>query len=188
MEIGIWGDSITYGECDEEALGWAGRLRKSYSVDEYVGVYNRGICGDTTEDLLKRFDVEYESIEPAIVVFAIGINDSKYPVGKVENLVPIEKFKENMKILVERAKIHTGKIYVIGCTAVDETPRDSGTRFSNEQIQMYNDSLKEIAQSENLDFIEMFDVLDTGVDLHDGLHPNAQGYEKISKVVIDALK
>ncbi len=29
MEIGIWGDSITYGAGDSEALGWVGRLRKS---------------------------------------------------------------------------------------------------------------------------------------------------------------
>jgi hypothetical protein len=28
MEIGIWGDSITYGESDIDGLGWVGRLRK----------------------------------------------------------------------------------------------------------------------------------------------------------------
>jgi lysophospholipase L1-like esterase len=188
MEIGIWGDSITYGAGDTEALGWVGRLRKAHQSDDEVSVYNRGICGDTSEDLLKRFDVEYESIQPTVVIFAIGINDSKYPVGQVENLVPLDKFEENIKTLIGKAKIHSSKIYIMGCTRVDETPRHSGTRFSNEQIQKYNDFLKNLSKLEQLEFIDVFEVISPATDLSDGLHPNAQGYEKLASIVINLLK
>ena len=95
MEIGIWGDSITYGASDTEALGWVGRLRKSLPQDGNVAVYNRGICGDTTEDLLKRFPIEAEAIQPNVIFFAIGINDSKYPADTEGNKVLLEDFKRN---------------------------------------------------------------------------------------------
>ncbi|MBP7060677.1 MAG: SGNH/GDSL hydrolase family protein [Candidatus Moranbacteria bacterium] len=178
MEIGIWGDSITYGECDNEGLGWVGRLRKSLLNN--TSVYNFGVCGDTTEDLLKRFVVEANSIQPDVVVFAIGINDSKIPVNETTNKVPIEKYQKNIQELIALARNYTNKIYIVGATKINDLViRDSGTRFDNETIQAYNKYLEEMSTSEKLIFIDTFNILDTNSDLEDGLHPNAQGYEKL---------
>ena len=179
MEIGIWGDSITYGDGDNEALGWVGRLRKSFLTTDSC-VYNFGVCGDTTEDLLKRFVVEANSIQPNIVVFAIGINDSKIPANEIANEVTFEKYQKNIQELIKMARDYTNKIYIVGATKVNDTAiRDSGTRFNNVTIQTYNKYLKEVSSLENLVFIETFDILDINNDLADGLHPNAQGYEKL---------
>lgn len=189
MEIGIWGDSITYGAGDSEALGWVGRLRKSFGTDGDVGVYNFGVCGDTTDDLLKRFSVEADAIKPDTIVFAVGINDSKYEVGQTENKIPLEKYKQNMQELLKLAKNCTDKIYIVGATKVDETlVRDSGTRFVNETIQVYNHFLKEFSESENLTYVDVFGVLNIGTDLDDGLHPNAQGYEKLFNTIRKFVK
>src|SRR6185437_1145430 len=191
MEIGIWGDSITYGESDTEALGWVGRLRKSYPIDEDIQVYNRGICGNTTEDLLGRFKVEADSLEPSTIVFAIGINDSKHPFGEQTNKVSLEKFKQNMQALLEQAKIHTQKIFIIGATQVDEEIvaqwKDS-SRFYNGEIEKYNEVLKELAREQNLKYVDVFTLLDIKADLHDGLHPNAQGFEKLAQQVKSFIK
>ena len=184
MEIGVWGDSITYGECDSQALGWVGRLRKSLLMDRDASVYNFGVCGDTTEDLLKRFKVEADSIQPDKIVVAIGINDTKYPAGETTNKVPFEKFKQNMRKLVAEARNYTDKIYVVGATKVDDGfARMSGTRFVNADIQTYNSFLQELDSSEKLPYIDVFDTLDPTTDLEDGLHPNAQGYEKLFAVI-----
>ena len=188
MEIGIWGDSITYGESDNEGLGWVGRFRKSFPLEDYVGVYNRGICGDTTEDLLKRFTTEAEAIQPNTILFAIGINDSKYPVDKEGNKVSLEDFKRNIESLVEQAKKYSHTIFIVGLTKVNESAIESGSKFTNEQIGIYNDCLKNFADTNGYGFINIFDVLDIQTDLYDGLHPNAQGYEKLSKVVLDTVK
>lgn len=179
MEIGIWGDSITYGECDSECHGWVGRLRKSFSVDDYVGVYNRGVCGDTTKDLLERFLVEAESLQPNKIVFALGINDSKYTAGETENKVPLGQFKDNMRLLIKQAKTFTDNIFVVSATKVDERDKGySGTRFVNDDIQAYNSFLKELSAEEKITFLDVFNIL-TASDLYDGLHPNAGGYEKL---------
>ena len=64
-QILIFGDSIIYGAWDREG-GWAARLRKFLDEktlteeDFYCLVYNLGISGDTTEDLLERFEFETE--------------------------------------------------------------------------------------------------------------------------------
>ena len=183
MEIGVWGDSITYGECDSEALGWVGRLRKAFPVEDYIGVYNRGICGDTSEDLVKRFAVEVNSIQPDTIIFAVGINDSKYPATKEGNKIPIEDFKKNIQTLVEEAKKYTDRIFIVGLTKVIETSIQSPSRFSNNQIELYNNVLKELSEKNTLQFINMLQAIDIKTDLYDGLHPNAKGYDKMSNTI-----
>lgn len=184
MTIGIWGDSITFGSCDSEALGWPGRLRKSLPLDDWNELYNFGICGETSADLLKRFEIEAKAIQPSDVVFAIGINDSKYPSESEQNKVALSDYKVNLEKLIKEAKSFTDKITIVGATRVDDEWRSAkGSRFLNEEIEKYNAVMKEVANQHNLLFIDMFGVLDPALDLADGLHPNAQGYQKMFEVV-----
>ncbi len=184
MEIGIWGDSITYGQCDTEGLGWVGRLKRSLPTDDRASVYNFGVRGDTSVGLLKRFSVEADSVEPDVVVFAIGINDSKFLKGEKGNQVPIDLFKLNMEELITLAQKHATKIYFVGATKTnDQIVRSSGARFKNETIQIYNTTLKQLAEEKNIPFVDVFDLLDIDEDIVDGVHPNARGYEKMFEVI-----
>lgn len=187
MEIGAWGDSITYGAGDTEALGWVGRLRRELYESE-SGIYNRGICGDSTTDVLKRFEIELESIEPTVIILAVGINDSKFPEGGAENKVPIGIFKDNIKQLASKAKSKSKKVILIGLTEVNEQEIESSSVFQNDIIRKYDDCLQELAHDENIDFISMRGVLDTQADLEDGLHPNATGYEKMFRTILPFIK
>jgi acyl-CoA thioesterase I len=189
MDIGVWGDSIVYGSCDSEGLGWVGRLRKQITPNkDRTAVYNRGICGDTTADLLKRFTVEFESIKPEVVVFGIGINDSGYRKELTNNLVSIEEVKTSLATLINKAKTSAQKVFVVGLTKVTESmvaplPASSTEKsFSNSLIQTYDKALKEVAEASGTVFIDMFELL-ADEDLADGLHPNAQGYEKMYKAI-----
>ena len=57
--ISVFGDSITFGRGNNLDRGWCGRLRKYFeSKDYYNCLYNLGLCGDTTNKLLERFDAE----------------------------------------------------------------------------------------------------------------------------------
>lgn len=184
MTIGVWGDSITFGSCDSEALGWPGRLRESLPLDDWSELYNFGICGETSADLLKRFEIEASAIQPSDIVFAIGINDSKYPGESEQNKVALSDYKANLEKLIKQAKSFTNKITIVGATRVDDGWKSAkGNRFLNEEIEKYNAAMKEVASQNNLPFIDMFDVLDPAIDLADGLHPNAQGYQKMFEVI-----
>lgn len=184
MNIGVWGDSITHGSCDEEALGWVGRIRKVLPADDWNHIYNFGICGDTSEDLIARFDVELEALHPQKVIFAIGINDSKFPEGSDTHLVSLEQYEQNLRKLIEKAKAHADTISIVGATqVVHEWRSASGSRFMNEEIAKFNEVMKKVTAEYNLNFIDVFETLDPTTDLADGLHPNAQGYQKMFEVI-----
>ncbi|MBF2709905.1 SGNH/GDSL hydrolase family protein [Flavobacterium soyangense] len=61
----FFGDSITYGVYDGILGGWVDNLKKychwRYCNDDSkeVSIFNMGIGGETTEGLIKRFDVEF---------------------------------------------------------------------------------------------------------------------------------
>jgi len=188
MTIGIWGDSITYGSCDSEALGWAGRLRKSLPTDDYHQLYSFGVCGDTSEDLLKRFKIECDAIQPDTIIFAVGINDSKFPNDSDSHKVSLESYEKNLEYLIIEATKHTNNITIVSATKVNNEWRSvRGSRFLNEEIKKFNEVAKQVSDKNDLKFIDVFETLNPETDLADGLHPNAQGYDKLYRVIQDDL-
>ncbi len=183
MNIVAWGDSITYGEGDSEGLGWIGRIRNELFNDGNHRVYNRGICGDTTVDVLDRFDVEAKSLEPESILLALGMNDCKFPNGGSENKVSLKDFKHNMMELISKARLHTQKIVIVGISDVKSEDIGSTSLFTKEAIAIFDRVLQEIAVHENLLYVPMRDVLNIDTDLSDGLHPNTQGYEKMYQTI-----
>jgi len=196
MDIGVWGDSITYGSCDVEGLGWVGRLRKTRGADEdYASTYNYGLCGDTSDNLLSRFSSEFDSniYGVELIVFAIGLNDSSKRGDTNEFLVPLKKFRENVNELISQGLRKGSRVCIVGLTNVDETRTaplpGSSTRknFLNENVLAYDTVLREIAEEFETPFISVFGVLDNS-ELADGLHPNASGYEKLFSVIVKSIK
>jgi len=187
MTIGFWGDSITFGSCDSEGLGWVGRLRRAMSVEDYHQFYNFGICGDTSEGVLKRFGVEYEATRPERVVIALGINDAKLPTGGDGNLVPLPNFVENIETIIALAKAGGSSVVLVGPMAVGGKLPTPVATFSDAESMRYRDALADIAVRHECKFIDMFEVLDPTTDLADGVHPNASGYEKMYEFVKSKL-
>ena len=202
MNICVFGDSITWGACDYKQGGWVTRLRNYFEergdtpmgadgrlVD--VALYNLGVAGDTSDDLLKRFLAEAEAREPDVVVFSIGTNDSQYFKSRDNPRVPLERFKRNMSKLYELALSHTMKIVFIGLLLVDEsktTPVSwaQDKYYDNQGLGLYNDALKALTQEKGILFVDTSKIL-TSDDLEDGLHPNSEGHAKMFEYVRSAL-
>ena len=188
--ICVFGASITWGACDYEVGGWVARLRKYIETNDYdYSIYNLGVSGATTNDILKRFDVETEARRPEIIIFAIGVNDSAYLKSEKDNWVPIKDFKENLKILNKKANTFTKNVVFVGLTQVDESktlpiPWEENIFYKNEEVKKYNQTIKDLCEKNDLLFIETYDLLDKD-DLEDGLHPNSAGHEKMFKRVKD---
>lgn len=195
MDIGVWGDSITYGSCDSEALGWVGRLRKIRSADkDYEATYNYGLCGDTSSNLLARFSSEFDSnvYGLELVVFAIGMNDSGKRLDTNKCITSLEGFCKNISDLIAAAQERGSKVCIIGLTNVDEAytipePESANKAFLNESVLAYDTVLRDVARDSNTPFVEVFGLLDNS-ELADGLHPNAQGYEKLFQVISEGLE
>jgi lysophospholipase L1-like esterase len=182
--INIFGDSIAWGAYDDNG-GWADRLKQDLmkSETDYFEVYNLGISGDNTDDLLKRFKIENEARTSDVIMIAIGTNDASFVKSKNDNYVPLEKFENNLLEIIKQSKEFTGEIVFVGLTKSDELkvmPASWATDFSydNKNTEIYNTKIKEICERSSLPFIEMLDLLDND-DLEDGLHPNSKGHEKM---------
>ncbi len=184
MIIGVWGDSIVYGSGDVETLGWVGRLRKSLPTDVYHEVHNRGICGETSRDLLVRFGVEVRAIQPDSIIIAIGLNDTKYQAGAPTPVISLDTYRKNLKKLLRQAREYTDQVYFVGLTKVDEGWRSKkGSMFQNADVVQYDTCCREVANEVGIPFISVFDLLSPDRDLADKLHPNAQGYQKMFDVI-----
>lgn len=203
MVILIFGDSITCGKGDREG-GWAQRLRKflyekTLSNEGNFSIYNLGVDGDNTEDLLQRFELEtkhrLDEEEETVFIFAIGINDSQFVHSKNSLRIPLERFKDNIKTLINIAKKSSPKIIFTGLTPVDESkttpiPWNTDKSYKNEYVRQYDEIIKTTCQENNLLFIEIFEKLrelDYKNLLEDGLHPNSEGHQKIFEIIKESL-
>lgn len=189
--ICIFGDSITEGYHDTEG-GWADRLKRSLWRDpqESSGVYNLGISGDNTAELLKRFGRECKMREPDVVIFAVGINDAQF-VKNVGLRVASSDFEKNIDQLIDTAKQLVQCVVLVGLTRVDEgkvtpTSWNPDKYYFNENIIVYDEIIRTCACKHNCLYIAMHDAVDCG-DLTDGLHPNAIGHEKMHDRIYSSL-
>jgi lysophospholipase L1-like esterase len=198
--ICAFGDSIVHGRGDNLDRGWAGRLRKYFEAKDYYNVfYNLGIPGDTSTELLKRFQTEcaarmqkkHES-DRFVVLVGIGLNDSRY-VDKIGNAqTEPELFRENVLRLVEIAKKYTAEIVFVGLTPVDEklTNPYETTYFFNERVEEFNNIIRSCCADLDVLFVDLFNEmkkLDYPALLGDGVHPSPAGYEKMYDIIKEFL-
>lgn len=204
MMLLVFGDSITYGLNDDKG-GWVGRLRKELEK-EYLAnaghventVYNCGIRGDTTEQMLKRFDIELSSRadrqDDPVILFAIGTNDSCTS-SSGSNTVPAANYRENLGKLLEKAQTVTDKVIFLGLFPTDETKTapvgwNSNASYTNKNLEEYNAVIKGFCKEKGLAFVDIFKPFYNKAYqelLSDGLHPNPKGHQKIYKLVARAL-
>lgn len=189
QSICIFGASSTQGFYDVERGGWADRI-KIYAYEtalkngDYIEVFNLGISGNTSRDLLKRFQSESETRGPSVIIISLGDNDAGLK-------VPIEEYERNMDKIFTQAKKLTKHIIVLGAKRVNEkltnpVPWNKNCHYLNADIEKYSTKLKELAEKHKIDYIHLFDALDNE-DLEDGIHPNSSGHEKIFEIVKNHL-
>ncbi|MEF8846859.1 MAG: GDSL-type esterase/lipase family protein [Candidatus Paceibacterota bacterium] len=179
----VFGASITSGKNDFKEGGWCDLLKR-YLFGKGIFVYNLGVSGDDTNDLLKRFDNECEARRPDIIIFAIGGNDTQYFINEKQFRVDIEDTIENFRELLDKAKDYTSHVIVIGLTRVDEEVINSvyieekGKCYKNKFLEKYDKSIEKVSSEQDVHFIPTFDVIDKS-DLDDGLHPTPKGHKKL---------
>lgn len=186
MRICIFGDSIIWGAGLPFRVSWSNLLRNYLESEtkDYIELYDLGIDGNTTVDLLERFDTEAQARKPDMIVFGVGINDSFYRKTKDNPPVTDEDFRKNIIDLIKRSRRFTERIYFVGLAkGSDDTTRPlarstTGKCYDKENTEKYNRILKETCRQNHASFIGIRDIL-TDDDFDDGLHPNTMGHIKI---------
>lgn len=129
------------------------------SLDISKKIYNRGIGGFTTENMLESMEEMVFGLEPARIFINIGTNDIAAEGYTLERL--LDNYR---KILTQiRERLPQMKIYVMAYYLVNEVDkilneeqkkRMFATR-NNANIQIANDAIEKMAQELNCDFINV---------------------------------
>lgn len=203
-QVLVFGDSIAYGAWDPKG-GWVERLKRVAiqnvleDSDLHPRVYNMSLSGDTTEWLLMRIAPELghrlsfrDPGEETIVIFAIGINDTKFLLAQERTFITLERFRENIKTLIKAARDVEEVIPVfVGLTPVDEKVLEPlgqmlGFTYRNEQIRKFDEELRKVCEKEKVLFVPLLEEFEKeGLEgvLSDGLHPNSEGHKLVFKTV-----
>ena len=162
---------------------------------------NRGIEGDTTTYLNKRFFVDALQLNPRYCIMGIGVNDTIDLEGDYWKLIPPRPYNEvlcnaqtNIKEIIRKAKDSSTTLILASllpiCIKVSLHEADR-KRF----IHDLNQWLEETAKKEDLIFLDYYSAASyPGTDrlldgiTYDGLHPNANGYSLMSSVLKNTLK
>lgn len=182
----IFGDSIACGSGDTETGGFVALLHNFLGKHgDNIATINCSISGDSTRELVARFDHELKARInlPMKVIFEIGTNDCWTNADGTQN-VPLEDFEQNIQKLIDcclNNGIPKSDIVFLGIGNFDESKTVPASfadiSYTNANREMYNAILKKGTQSRGVAFLFLPSFVPS--DLPDGLHPNAAGAQKI---------
>lgn len=168
----------------------------SWENDENYSIYNLGVSGHTSEDILERIETEIEirnnGEEMAVILRVTGVNDSQWNLETGKNLVSPEGYRENLEKTIEICRGFTGEVYLVGGTPVDEDkvdpmPWKQTHAYREKEIRRYAEKLRKVSDEKEVPLVEPISDTDSGdwIDncLKDGVHPNEKGHRKIYSVV-----
>ncbi|MFP4520524.1 MAG: SGNH/GDSL hydrolase family protein [Fibrobacterota bacterium] len=190
-KICVFGDSIARGVDDRNGGGWAERLKMSLiKKGSGYDVYNLGISGNNTEDLIKRFHSEAEIRNPQIVVFFIGTNDSQFVDNLENHAVSEKKFKSNILFLADQAASINSKAVFLGIPSCDQerlmpAPWNPSKFYTEDSLRKYDRILKQACIEKSTDYLKTQGLYDPLSETSDGLHPDSKGHEKLFRLVED---
>lgn len=201
----VFGASAERGYWDFEG-GWVHRLQQdldeySWENDDDYSIYNLGVSGHTSQDILERIKAELQarqnSEEMQVLLRVTGVNDSLYNLETGKNLVSPEKYRENLSKIVDIAKKYTAREVLIGGTPIDQSrvdpvPWRTTHAYRTDEIKRYRDKRIEMANDRGLDLMELRPYIDEedwrANKLKDGIHPNMGGHKQIYRIIKDGLK
>ena len=173
VQLGIWGDSLVHGGCDQEMGGWVNRLRL-YLGNRGLGdhCFNLGLGGATSADLLQRIKAEigFRTNHIDYVLVSVGINDM---LSQAKGLT-IANFRQNLAEIVAIIRASGKTPYLISLTPC--------RNIDMARWQEYFDAAHAVAREQATGWIDVSHAF-AEEKLVDNVHPNAGGHAGIYQAV-----
>ena len=167
------------------------KLADYFPGKPYV-VFNRGIDGQTTSQMLVRFRQDVIDLHPGVLVVLAGTNDVAGVTGPTRN----EDIEANYASMAELARLHHIRVVFASLLPVNNYTEDAKESFAlrpRERILALNTWLQDYCAKNGLVYLDYFSALvdDKGMlkrGLSDeGLHPNASGYKIMAPLAEKAI-
>ncbi|WP_378144828.1 GDSL-type esterase/lipase family protein [Cnuibacter sp. UC19_7] len=175
------GASITRSDSSAAHMGFA-------SSGKLWNAYNAGIAGNTSAQMLARFDTDVLAYKPGICVIAAGTNDARTG-------VTLATYITNIKAIV--AKCFAAGIFPAIRTVPPcyDTAGSGGEAAVRQRISSYNAWIREWAPTLGIPVIDVFSEfvdptngrIKTAYAYGDGIHFLVDGYAKQGQMIAAAL-
>ncbi len=169
--------------------GWSNFNPDFFTQNPFI---NRGISGQTTQQMLIRFKSDVVNLIPKAVVILAGINDIAGNTGPIS----IENIADNIISMAEIAKSNEIKVYICSTLPAIDFPWSPGLNPAPKVVEL-NSILKKYCKENNIVYVDYYSQM---VDKKGGLkvpdytskedlvHPNLKGYKLMESVILKNLK
>lgn len=166
------------------------RLNEYFPGSDYL---NRGIAGQTTGQMLQRFQADVVSLHPVVVLILAGTND-------LARGIPVTAIESNYQSIATLAAANKIKVIFASVTPVSDYHKDQNPAYEQTtvrppaQIRELNEWLRGFCSKQGHLYLDYFSALvDAKGQLNadfadDGLHPNAMGYRAMGPLAAAAIE
>ncbi|SHH67963.1 Lysophospholipase L1 [Chryseobacterium oranimense] len=178
VDVVFMGNSITEG--------WVKSHPEFFSENNYTG---RGISGQTTSQMLLRFQNDVVALKPRLVVINAGTNDIAENTG-IYN--PDFTFN-NIKAMADIAKSNGIKVIIASVLPAAAFPWRKEITDVPQKVDALNSKLKQYAQSNKLIFVDYNTAMRDAKGgmreglAKDGIHPTPAGYAIMEPLIKNAI-
>jgi lysophospholipase L1-like esterase len=163
----FYGDSLTDN--------WGRKYGQFFPGKPYV---NRGISGQTTPQMLLRFQQDVVHLQPAAVLILAGVNDFAENTGPITDA----QLQDNFRSMVAIAKQNHIRVILASCLPASSFPWHKGINPA-ERIKVLNAWLQKFSAEQHLTYLDYYTHMvapDGGIQpdlaIDQAVHPNDAGY------------
>ena len=191
------GTSSLFGRVDPQGGGYIGRLKSWHEQQAaHNAVFNLGISGETTTQMLARFEQELTPRKPDLILVNTGSNDTRHR-GTIAapRDIPLITSLENLQSMIvigrKLAPIVFISIYPI-LDAETQPLMDTDYFYLQKDIAELAQATKRVCNENHLPYLNIFDEWNEREYppyIHaDGLHANEVGHQKIFEMLKEFLQ
>ena len=161
------------------------------------GYLNKGISGQTTDQMLVRFKKDIIDEKANCVIILAGIND----LAENNGPITLEEIFENIKSMVEIANDNNIKVILSSILPAYEFLWNPGIYPSDDIISL-NKNIRDFCKSGNATYVDYHTSMKDkrnglrddytywrdDFNGYDGVHPNKKGYLKMEKIISKTIK
>lgn len=163
----------------------------AYYPEILTRVTNAGISGNTSRDLLARFDRDVVSLNPDWVSVCIGINDVwrqfDCPAIPDGHVMP-EEYRNNVEEMILKVKDKVKGIFILSPYYIESNHDD----FMRKRMDEYVEISKELAEKHGCRFVDFQKVFENYCKIRhsayiawDRVHPNQVGSMLMAKAFLE---
>ncbi|MDP9960608.1 SGNH/GDSL hydrolase family protein [Chryseobacterium lathyri] len=178
VDVVFMGNSITEG--------WVKTHSAFFSGNNYAG---RGISGQTSSQMLLRFQNDVVALKPRLVVINAGTNDIAQNTGIYD---PDFTFS-NIKAMADIARSNGIKVIIASVLPAAAFPWRKEIANVPQKVDALNSRLREYSNSNKLVFVDYNTAMRDGKGgmreglSKDGIHPDSAGYSIMEPLIKSAI-